>query len=42
MPFFCFVDNNKKAEKDMGTGLPVYSLDEYKDKYDIENTKFVI
>ncbi len=42
VPFFCFVDNNKKAEKDMRTGLPVYSLDEYKDKYDIENTKFVI
>lgn len=38
--FSCFVDNNKK--KEYLVGLPVYSLEEYREKYDIERTKFVI
>ena len=40
VPFLCFVDNCKKLES--LAGLPVYSLEEYRTKYDIENTRFVI
>lgn len=42
VPFLCFIDNKKQMERETRTGLPVYSLDEYREKYDIDNTKFVI
>ncbi len=42
LSFFCFVDNYKKETIEETTGLPIYSLCEYKKKYGIANTKFII
>ncbi len=42
LSFFCFVDNYKKETIEETTGLPIYSFSEYKEKYGIANTKFII
>ncbi len=42
LSFFCFVDNYKKETIEETTGVPIYSFSEYKMKYGIANTKFII
>lgn len=42
VPFFCFIDNYKNGMLEQRTKLPVYSLDTYKEKYGVNNSKFVI
>ncbi len=40
--FFCFVDNYKQEKKEPVTGLPIYSFFEYKEKFGLENTMFLV
>lgn len=40
--FLCFIDNYKQDSIEKKTGLPIYSLSDYKKKYGLNNTKFVV
>lgn len=42
LPFLCFVDNYRKEAIETRTGLPIYSLNEYNEKYGIADSKFII
>lgn len=42
LPFVGFIDNYKKKDVDEQTNLPIYSFEQYKELYGVQNTKFVI
>lgn len=42
LDFFCFVDNYKQEKEEFVTGLPIYSFFEYKEKFGVKNTIFIV